>query len=261
MKIKKTFIVFICLFIGFCASSQKKLQKEQDKSPRYQYNLGIFYLNNGQFDQSITHLNKAITLKSDYALAYDGLGLVYLMKRELDESVNSFKRCLAIDASITDAHNHLGSVYQEMGLLDKAELEFLTAVNDKSYHSRELPYYNLARLHQIQENLPKALELINQAIIVNSKYIMAHNLKALILEQLEKFGDAIKSYQTALELVKKYSREDTSSKITLQYNLAGAYFKNKEYSKAKQIFLKIQSLATSEEMKANITKYLNMIKE
>ncbi|GAI98088.1 unnamed protein product, partial [marine sediment metagenome] len=99
-----------------------------------------------------------------------------------------------------------------------------------------------------------------QAIIVNKRYIMAHNLKALIFEQLEKFGDAIKCYQTALELVKKYSHEDPSSKVTLQYNLAGAYFKNKEFNKAKQIFIEIQSLATSDEMKANITKYLNMIK-
>jgi tetratricopeptide (TPR) repeat protein len=89
---------------------------------------------------------------------------------------------------------------------------------------------------------------------------MAHNLKALIFEQLEKFEDAIKCYQSALELVKKYSQEDPSSKITLQYNLAGAYFKNKEYDKAKQIFIEIQSLVTSEVMKANITKYLNMIK-
>ncbi len=260
MTIKKAFIIVTCLLLGFCASAQKKMQKEQDNSPRYQYNLGIFYLNNGQLDQSIIHLNKTITLKSDYALAYDGLGLVYFMKRELDKSVNNFNKCLSIDATITDAHNHLGSVYQEMGLLDKAELEFLTAVNDKSYHSRELPYYNLARLYQIQEKLPQALEFINQAIIINKRYIMAHNLKALIYENLEKFEDAIKCYQTALELVKKYAQEDASSKITLQYNLAGAYFKNKEYNKAKQIFLEIQSLATSEEMKANITKYLNMIK-
>jgi len=261
MTIKKASIVFICLILGFCVSPQKKMQKERDNSPRYQYNLGIFYLNNGQLDQSIIHLNKTITLKSDYALAYDGLGLVYLMKGELDKSVNNFKKCLAIDGTITDAHNHLGSVYQEMGILDKAELEFLTAINDKSYHSRELPYYNLARLYQIQENLPKALESINQAIIINKRYIMAHNLKALIFEQLEKFEDAIKSYQAALELVKKYSLDDTNSKITLQYNLAGAYFKNKEFNKAKQIFIEIQSLATSDEMKANITKYLNMIKQ
>jgi len=260
MTIKKAFIIFTCLLLGFCASSQKKIQKERENNPRYQYNLGIFYLNNGQLDQSIIHLNKSVALKSDYALAYDGLGLAYLMKRELDESANNFQKCLAIDATIADAHNHLGSVYQELGILDKAELEFLTAVNDKSYHSRELPYYNLARLYQIQENLPKALEFINQAIFVNSKYIMAHNLKALILEQLEKFEDAIKSYQRSLELIKKYAQEDISSKITIQYNLAGAYFKNKEYNKAKQIFIEIKPLATSEEMKANITKYLNMIK-
>ena len=261
MTIKKAFIIVTCLLLGFCASSQKKIKKEQDNSPRYQYNLGIFYLNNGQLDQSIIHLKKTITLKSDYALAYDGLGLVYLMKGELDKSVNNFKKCLAIDGTISDAHNHLGSVYQEMGILDKAELEFITAVNDKSYHSRELPYYNLARLYRIQENFPKALAFIDQAILINKRYIMAHNLKALIFEKLEKFEDAIKSYQLALELVKKYSQEDTSSKLTLQYNLAGAYFENKEYNKAKQIFIEIQSLATSEEMKANITKYLNMIKK
>jgi len=253
MKFKITMILTLTLLLCFCASSEQKLKKEREKNPRYQYNVGIFYLNNGQLDQAVTYLNKALALKPGYDLALDGLGLVYFMQRDFEKSVSYFEKCIASSPKLTEAHNHLGSVYQEMGLLDKAEQEFRIAISDMTYQSRELPYYNLARLYFNRNKLDEALEYANNALNINNRLVLAHNLKGIIFENQEKFSAAITAYRDALDI----SGQD----ITLKYNLAGALFKNNEFVSAKALFEEIQSTPASEEMRANIEKYLEMLKK
>jgi tetratricopeptide (TPR) repeat protein len=251
MKTKLTAIVAAGLLLGACTSSEKKIEQAREKNPRYQYNVGIFYLNNGQPDEAMVYLQKALALDSRFDLALDGMGLAYTMKGDLNQAVKYFEQCLAANPNLTDAHNHLGSVYQEMGLLDKAEEKFLAAVLDQSYHSRELPLYNLARLYYLQEKNEQAMEYINRALTVNRRLEMAHNLKGLIYERFERFQEAIVSYQDALKI-----RPDD---INLTYNLAGAYFKNRNFQKAKELFSSLESKVIDPEMKANITKYMEMI--
>ena len=241
----------------FCVSSQKKIQKERENNPRYQYSLGMFHLNNGQVEEAIRYLKRAITLNPRYDLALDGLGLAYLMNRDFDQSIKYLQKCLSVNPALVDAHNHLGAVYQEMGLLDKAEQKFRTAIAAEIYHSKELPYYNLARLYQLQNKHQEALGYVNQALALNKRMVMAYGLKGQILEALDRMPDAIKSYQQAM----KYIPEDKNATLTLKYNLAVAHFKNSDYVQAKQMFETIQPQITDPETKANITKYLEIIEK
>lgn len=257
MRTKLILICVLSLSLCFCVSTQKKIEKEREKNPRYQYSLGMFHLNNGQLDEAIKYLRKALTLDSRYDLALDGMGLAYLMKRQFDESIKYFQKCLSVNPALIDAHNHLGTVYQEMGLLDKAEQEFRTAIAAETYHSKELPYYNLARLYQIQEKYKEALGYVDQALILNNRMVMAYNLKGQILELLDRIPDAIESYQQGI----KYVPEDKNARLTLEYNLAIAYFKNNDSSQAKKLFESLQPQVTDPETRANITKYLEMIEK
>ncbi len=251
MKSKITAVWVAGLLLGACTSSEKKIEQAREKNPRYQYNVGVFYLNNGQPDEAMVYLQKALSLDPRFDLALDGMGLAYTMKGNLNQAVKYFEQCLAANPNLTDAHNHLGSVYQELGLLDKAEEQFLAAILDQTYHSRELPLYNLARLYYLQEKNEQAMEYINRALTVNRRLEMAHNLKGLIHERFERFQDAIVCYQEALKI-----RPDD---ISLTYNLAGAYFKNREFQKAKDLFSILENKVDDPEMKANITKYMEMI--
>jgi len=251
MKSERVITLAMVLTLCFCASQEKQIQQKREKNPRYQYNVGIFYLNNGQLDEAVRYLEKALALKPGFDLALDGLGLAYTMKGDLNQAVKYLEQSLAVNPALTDAHNHLGSVYQQMGMLDKAEKEFLAAVSDTSYHSRELPLYNLPRLYYLQEKNELAMEYVNRALTVNRRMAMALNLKGLLFERSEQFQDAIVSYLSALKLIP----DDTN----LTYNLAGAYFKNRSYAKAKELFLILQDKVTEADMKANIAKYLDMI--
>ena len=252
MNIRIVLTLLMCLSLTFCTSAEKKMQKERQNNPEYQYSLGSFHLNDGNPEQAVRYFNRALVLNPKHALSLDGLGLVYFMQSQFKESLQYFKKCLAISPSMTDARNHLGSVYQEMGLLDQAEREFRAAISDEEYRSRELPYYNLARLYYTQNKNQEALDHLERALLLNERLIMAYNLKGLILETLERYEDAIDSYEQALRF--------TPDDINLKFNLASAHFKNENYEKAKTIFEDIRMSATTPEMKSDINKYLEIIR-
>lgn len=251
MKAKIPFLLFLSLNLILCASSQKKIEQTREKSPRYQYNLGLFYLNDGQVDEAIKYFNKSLAIEPKYDLSLNALGLAYSMKGNFEESVKYFQKCLAINPALTEAHNNLGSIYQEMGLLDKAEQEFRAAITDRNYTSRELPYYNLARLYMLQDKLQDALNFADKALEINRSMVMAHNLRGIIFEKLNNYSEAVESYKQAL----RTAPDDQS----IQFNLAAAYFKNNEFQNSKEIFDKLYAKTGDQDMKKKIEEYLNVI--
>ncbi len=245
--------VLICASLTFCASSQARIQKAREKDPKYQYNLGLFYLNQNDVDNATTCFIKALSLDTRYYLAWNALGLAHSMKGRLDESVKAYLKCLEVSPQFTEAHNNLGTVYQEMNQLDKAEAEFEKALSDLAYQNRELPYFNLARLYVIQNQLDLALDNVQKAIQIKPRLAMAHNLRGLIFEKKGDLGEAISSYEAAIKIVP----ED----VLFNFNLAVACFKNGDYARSKEVFLKIQGKVTDAETKNAIARYLKMISD
>jgi len=251
MRAKAITVLTVCASLAFCASAQMKIQKAREKDPKYQYNLGLFFLNQNNIDEAAKYFVKALSLDTRYYLAYNALGLVHSMRGRFEESIRAYQKCLEINPAFTEAHNNLGTAYQEMNLLDKAEIEFRTALLDVGYQNRELPYSNLARLYILQNRLDEALENVVRAIQIQPRLAMAYNLRGLIFEKRNNFGEAVASYEAAVKIVP----ED----ILFNYNLAVAYFKNGDYARARETFLKVQPKVMDAETKDTIARYLKMI--
>jgi tetratricopeptide (TPR) repeat protein len=253
ISMRATNVLCLCLSLNlaFCASAEVKQRKAQEKDPKYQYNVGLFYLNQNNVDEGIKYFQKTIVLSSRYHLAWNALGLAYSMKGDFDKSVKAFEKCLEINPLFTEARNNLGTVYQEMNALDKAEAEFQRALLDQNYTNRELPYFNLARLYVLQGRLDEALQSAQTAVQIQPRLAMAHNLRGFVLEKLGNIEGAISAYELAVRIV--------PDDILFNYNLGVAYFNNQEYDKAKETFLKISPKVIDMEMKDNISRYLKII--
>ena len=252
MKFKIPVILLVSFSLIVCASSQKRLEKKREEDPQYQYNVGLVYLQNDKYDDAIVCLNKALALKPNFDLALNGLGIIHFIRGDLQKAMDYFEKCLVVSPEYTEARNYLGSVYQELGYLDKAEAEFKKAIADKTYNSRELPHYNLARLYLTKENDAEALRLANIAIELNDRMVMAHNLKGVLLERLGKIKEAIYSYEKALTIA--------PGDVNFSYNLAVAYFKTDRRAEAKSLFEKIYPQVTDEGIKSKIDEYLKLLK-
>jgi len=254
MKLKFIFILFVSLNLILCASSQKKIEKERMKDPKYQYNMGAFYLNSGNVDEAIKYFNNALSLNPRYDDALCSLGLAYSMKGNFEEAIKKYQACLKVNPNYAEAHNFLGTAYQQRGLLDKAEQEFRIAIADANYRSKELPYYNLAGLYVEKTKLEEALVYVEKAIEIKNNFPMGYNLKGMILEKLSRYKEAIESYEKALVYIAK------DKDVDISYNLAVSYFKNNELNKAKAIFISIYPRVMNIEMKKKIDEYLKLIK-
>lgn len=257
MRYKLIFIIFICLNFIICASAQKKIEDARNNDLQYQYNMGLFYLNQGIVDEAIKYLNRVLELNPRYDLALYALGLSHSMNGNFEESLKHLQNCLKINSTLTDARNALGAIYQEMGLLDQAEKEFRIAISDENYTSKDNSYYNLARIYMTKGNLKEALNHVERAIGINSRMVMALNLRGIIYEGLNDFEKAIDSYRIALETLREDAREKD---VDINFNLAVTYFKNNEFDKAKEIFEKISARVTDTARKAEIDQYLKLIK-
>jgi Flp pilus assembly protein TadD len=174
------------------------------------------------------------------------------MKGNLETSVNCFQRALQINPKSTETRNVLGAIYQEMGFLDKAEQEFKTALSDSTYVSRELPYYNLARLYIIKEEYETALGYVQKALEFDPRMVLSHNLKGIIMENLQRWEDAIVCYEEAL----KIAPDD----VNIKFNLGVAHYKNNDLSEAKRIFEDIRPDVMDPEMKSKLEEYLKTIR-
>ena len=252
MKYKIFVICLVSLSLIVCASSQKRIEKQRAKDHQYQYNVGLVYLQNDRYDEAIAYLNKSLALKPDFDVALNALGIVHFIKGDLETARGYFEKCLAINSKLTEARNYLGSVYQEIGLVDKAEAEFKKAIADETYRSKELPYYNLARLYLSKGNDAEALKMVDSALELNDKMIMALNLKGVLLERQGDLKEAIYCYEKAVGVV--------PDDVNLNYNLAVAYFKSDRRAEAKSLFEKIYPNVTDEEIKAKIDEYLKVLK-
>ncbi len=235
-----------------CATTQTRATKAREKDPRYQYNMGLFYLNSSQLDLSIKHLKESLSLEPQNHLALNALGMAYLMKGNLDESVKYFTECLKINPTLAEAHNNLGSVYQEKGLLDKAEEHFIAASLDTQYSTRELPYYNLARLYFTQDKMKESLFQVQRSLSMKQDYPRALNLEGKIYSKMGQMDNAVSSFEKAA----KISPDD----VDLNFNLAEAYFNNRQFEKAKQKFTTLYLQVSDMEMKNKIEDYLRKIK-
>ena len=253
MRTKALAVLTICASLTFCASRQVKIQKAREKDPKYQYNVGLFYLNQNNVDEAVKSFVKALSLDTRYYLAWNALGLAHSMRGRLNESVKAYQKCLEINPQFTETHNNLGTVYQEMKLFDKAEEEFKRALLDPLYQNRELPYNNLARLLVLQNRLDEAYDNVQKAIQIQPRLAMAHNVRGNILEKRNNLSEAIAAYEQAVKIVP----ED----LLFNYNLAVALFKNGDYARAKELFLKVSARVTDAETREAIGRYLKLISE
>ncbi|MGD1009877.1 MAG: tetratricopeptide repeat protein [Candidatus Aminicenantales bacterium] len=256
MRAKSVLVLFLSSTLAFCATSQQKLQQSRAKDPKYQYNLGLVYLNQSyldpkNIDEALKCFVKALTLDTRYYLAWNAIGLAQSLKGNLAESAKAYEKCLEIHPEFTEAHNNLGAIYQEMNQLPKAEAEFQKALLDMAYPTRELPYYNLARLYVLQDRLDLAYESVQKALQIKPRLAMAHNLMGMILEKQNKMEDAVSAYERAVKLV--------PDDLQFSFNLGAAYLATGETAKAKEIFLKISPRVTNPAMKARLDQFLKVI--
>jgi len=94
-----------------------------------EHNLGAALQSDGRLEDAIEHYRRAVTIRSDYAPAYNNMGAALRAKGQVADAVASYERALARQPDYPEAHYNLGNVLLDQGKLDDAIDHFRRALH------------------------------------------------------------------------------------------------------------------------------------
>lgn len=173
------------------------------------YNLGIAYLEAGQYDRAVPEFEAAIKLDTDFIGAHCALCRAYLEQNELEKASTSVRAALKLDAT-----------HQPALLL----CDTLT----QAYYNKGKDHLNAERYTEAVSTFQKALTLnadlggSSQVSDIENKHIYAHLGVACI--RLEAYQEAIDALQNAIAL--------DGDLVDAHYYLGYAYVEQGAHDKA-----------------------------
>lgn len=129
------------------------------------HNLGRLHLQNGEIDEAIEYLEKAIALNPEHAQAHFHLGSALFTKRDLDRSIIELEEAVRLDDNLDDIYFHLGFAYQTQGYIDAAIVSYKKAAARQ--HCKVETYEYLADLLFDMHNMEEALQYYQSALDIS----------------------------------------------------------------------------------------------
>lgn len=82
--------------------AQAYLKKNPNSFEAYN-NLGLIFMESGDFDQAVDNFNKAIQLNSAYPTAHFNLGLTFVKMKKFDAAIEEYKKYLELEPTATNS--------------------------------------------------------------------------------------------------------------------------------------------------------------
>lgn len=248
MKCIKVFFLTLILLNFFCAGPNQEIIKKASGHR----DMGIAYLNEGNYNQALKELQEAEKLYAEDPELQNALGLVYYAKGATAEAEIHYKKAIEIDNDYSEAHNNLGVLYLNTGRLDESISEFNEALKNISYATPERAYMNMGWAYYKKKNYRDAEFNLKKAIQIAPDFFIAHYNLGILYRDTGKYKEAIKSFKLAIKYFPKY--------VDAYYDLAHAYLKIKRSGYALQMFNKVCEIAPDSEYCERSARYIKMLK-
>jgi Flp pilus assembly protein TadD len=175
-------------------------------------NLGTFLVQEGRVDEAISHFQKALEIRPDYAEAQCNLGLALFQKGRVDDAIAQYQKALQIKPDFAEAHFNLGNALLQKGKADEAVTHFQTALQIGPANpsiQNNLAWLLATSPKASLRNGNKAVELARQAnaLTGGENPIILRTLAAAFAEAGQ-FDDARRNIQKAIDLAPAAGQED-----------------------------------------------------
>ena len=139
-------------------------------------NRGLAYADMGQYDAAIKDYDKAIELKSDYAVAYNNRGIAYADMGQYDVAIKDYDKAIELKSDDYDVYYNRGNALNGKGQYDAAIKDYDKAIELKSdfaeaYNNRGAAFGRKGQYDAAIKDLDKAIEL-------KPYYAVAYNNRA-----------------------------------------------------------------------------------
>lgn len=103
------------------------------------YNLGVLYVEIGDYDNGLELLKKLLFYKNNHVMAWAYLGDIYFQKRNFIEAENAYRQCLAMQPGTMRAVVGLGNLALSRGHTDQAR-NYYSQIEEKGEYNPEIAF-------------------------------------------------------------------------------------------------------------------------
>ena len=170
---------------------EKLLTKDQNNFELINL-LGVISLQQKNFNDAITQINKAISINSNHHALYNNLGVVYKEIEEHESAIKNFKKAIELNPNYAEAYNNLGVIFKKKYQYKEAYNNYKTAIKLNPNYAEA--YNNLGLLFGDIKNYKESIVNFSKAIEINSNYLDAYKNRANIFSLDKQNSLAIKDY-------------------------------------------------------------------
>lgn len=164
-------LVMAVLFMvsGCVTTTDSRFAREadRDKAVENYVRLATAYLQQGSFERSRGHLERALELDSDNSSALAVQGLLYQAEGEVELASDSFQRSMRSDANNTRGRVFYGAFLYNQRDFAGARDQFERATRDTGYDDRSAVFFNLGLTEEQLGNSQGAVSAYRRAVELN----------------------------------------------------------------------------------------------
>ncbi|HEY8433087.1 MAG TPA: tetratricopeptide repeat protein [Sphingomicrobium sp.] len=178
-------------------TSLKRAVKINGQAASYHANLGEILRQAGRLDEAAKSIEEAIRLEPNNAQALNNLGIIQYERKQFAEAVKSYRKALELRPQMSEALNNLGNALRLTGDVDGALHAYQEALTQRAVYPEV--YNNLGTLLQQDRRFEEAEHALRKAIQQNPRYIEAHNNLAQLLSSQKQEVEALRVLGEALK--------------------------------------------------------------
>lgn len=168
------------------------------KASERHYKRALGYKENGQLDEAISEMNKALSGAGDKAAIYRQLAGLHRSNLDLDNAIGSARKAIKLDPEDVESRELFIESLLQIGRYNEAisESSKLIDINPKNLGAREVLYMAYVQTGM----LDKALQVTNELINIDPSSAANHYKKAFVLHEKGDIGSAIHELDRVLQM-------------------------------------------------------------
>lgn len=192
------FVALSTVLLAACSGGATPKEDPDVKTAQINTRLGMIYLRDGNYEQSLLKLNKAIRQDPNNATAHSTLGLLHLRLGQMEEAEGYFKEAVRLDPKDGSIRNNYGFFLCRQKRLEEAEEQFMLAVQNPLYKSPHTAYANAGLCMLRVPSVAKAEHYFRKALQKNPRFPTA-------LFQMAKITFANQNWLSARGYLQRYA--------------------------------------------------------
>lgn len=191
--------IFITM-LAACTTETVIEPTDPERASEINAQLGLGYLQSGQYNRSLKKLEKAIKYDPDNAKAYHYKAELHRRLGEFDKAEENYQKALDLEPRDADTLNNYGVFLCDREEYDKAYKHFDRIIKDPLYRYKADAYENVGLCAHREGKLHKAEEAFVQALALNNKMAKSLIKMAQISYDKRKKADAYDYFRRYIAL-------------------------------------------------------------